>query len=209
MNSHPFRDGQKRSYCTRMKMVEVRQPPASIYDPSARKLINAVLVEKDYKKAKYLVEVEEVHPDAHDKGENTLLSEAAKQGDIKAIRFAIDVLGASPDASCDCPCHNTALHYGAQKNAGVVRVLLEKGATVNLINSLGQTSLDVAIASGNKEAVKLLQSSGGIEHAHQMHVARKIFGYRSQDRTLLVGQQQKSELDKLTMESDKPKINKE
>jgi len=183
--SNPFKDGQRRGYCTRI----VKVPGASLYDPSARKLIDAVLIEKNYKKAQYLVDEEGVHPDAHDKGENTLLSESAKQGNVEAIRFAIDILGASPDASCDCPHHNTALHYGAKKgNHAVVRVLLEKGALPNIINSLGETPLDVAISTGNQETIKLLKDSGGIENAPLMSISRKIFGYGSNERTMLAGQ---------------------
>jgi ankyrin repeat protein len=147
-------------------------------------------MQKDYKKAIMLVEEDEVHPDAHDKGENTLLAEAAKRGDLAAICFAIDQLGASTDTSCDCPLHKTPLHYAAEKrHVTVVRALLERGATPNLINSLGETPLDLAT---DKNVRDLLEAHGAISNKSLQaktgffeRFFRKIFGYKSEERTLL------------------------
>ncbi len=164
--------------------TQVKEPPRSTAHPRAGELITAVLDEKNYSKALALIK-QEVPVDGHDEGENTLLTEAAKQGDIKAIRFAIENK-ASPDTSCDCPFHRTALHYAvANGHVEAVKVLLELGANPNLINSHGQTPLDLAKTD---ELKHLLQSYGGV--ANHASIWRKLrgflIGYSSNDRTILL-----------------------
>lgn len=180
----------KRNYSTVASAQKVKKPPQSIYDPSARKLIDAVLVEKNYDKARRLVYDEEIHPDSHDKGENTLLTEAAKRGDLKAIEFAIDELGANCDSSCDCPKHMTMLHYLAKKgNVQGIKLVLDKGATVNLINSDGETPLDTALLNGHKEAAEYLRGRGFVQHATKpgaLGLFKKLTGYSSDERTILL-----------------------
>lgn len=143
----------------------IKEPPRSIYHPQARRLIQTLLEEKDYEKALSIVHEEEVHPDSHDIGENTLLTQAAKLGDIKAIRFAVDELGACPDTSCDCPAHRTALHYAVKnKRPDVIKALLDKKANPNLLDSLGNTPLDIAISQGDEASQKVLSDYGALRH---------------------------------------------
>lgn len=182
---------QKRQFSSRVT-IAVKEPPRSVFDPNARKLIDCVLRDKNYSKALRMVTQEEVHPDSHDQGENTLLSEAAKRGDVEAIDFAIEILHASPDTSCDCPAHRTPLHYAAQNGDNrAVQLLLEKGATVNLINSMGETALDVAISHNHSETARLLKENGAIQH--RVGLIKRIrsglfpfIGWSPKDRTKLI-----------------------
>jgi hypothetical protein len=178
----------KRKYSTfSCKKTIIKEPPRSTNHPRAHELITAVLEEKDYKKALKLVKEDEIHPDAHDNNENTLITEAAKRGDLKAIAFAIDELGSSPDASCDCPVHMTALHYSSiNGNYEAINLLLKKKANPNLINSYGQTPLDVAVKEGHKEVATLLENYGGIRNTHR-NPFKSFFGlYKSEERTVLL-----------------------
>lgn len=175
----------KRNYST-------LQPPRSTRDSRMHRLISAVLDEKDYPKALQLVRKEEIHPDAHDAGENTLVAEAAKRGDIEAIRFAIRKLGASPDTSCDCPAHRTPLHYAASRgNAAATRVLLELGANPSLINTYGETPLDIAKKKQQTEVIELLEKAGAVAYVTDKSLKGlsrsaygKVIGYNSADRTI-------------------------
>lgn len=172
----------KRHYSTAAP-VKVKLPPRSTFDPMARQLIDAVLIEKNYKKAKVLVYEKDVPVDAHDVGENTLLTEAAKKGDLGAVKFALGELEASPDTSCDCPKHRTALHYAAKAGReDIVAELLEHGAHPNLIDSDGNTAMDVAI---NAQTVAVLNKHGGVRNDDRS-VWKKIAGYSSDERTILV-----------------------
>jgi hypothetical protein len=174
----------KRHFST----LRVKEPPRSVDDPRVEQLINAALVRRDFREAQRLVDEEEVHPDSHDAHENTLLAEAAKQGALEVIRFAIDRLGASPDTSCDCPAHRTPLHYAVEKgHVKAVALLLEKNANPNLINSFGETPLD--ITKGNEEIKTLLIQHGAMYHRSTKRIGffRSLFGYSSADRTKLLG----------------------
>lgn len=186
---HNFGNG-KRFYSTRA--TQIKNPPDSKYHHRANELITAVLDKKDYQRAIRLVRTEEIHPDFHDKNENTLLTEAAKRGDLKAIEFAIKELGANPDSSCDCPLHNTALHYAAfEGNATAVELLLTLNANPNLINSYGKTILDIAILNQDEKLQKLLKQHGALQHVtlenrSALDKVKGFFGYRSSERTLLL-----------------------
>jgi hypothetical protein len=188
---------QQRNYSS-IARPAIRVPPRSVFHHRAAELIDAVLVQKNYDKALKLVEEEEVHPDAHDKGENTLLAEAAKQGDVEAIRFAIGTLGSSPDSSCDCPAHKTALHYAVERgHLSAVKCLLELRADPNLINSYGQTPLDIAMVTKNEHICLALKGYGAMPHVTEEGKAgmlRKVrgilFGYGSSERTKLLAHEE-------------------
>jgi len=176
----------------------VKQPPRSVRGINARLLIDTVLVQKDYKKALQLVETDQAHPDSHDQNENTLLTEATKIGDLTAMLFAIIKLGAHPDVSCDCPDHLTALHYAVLSgDIRRVKLLLQHKANPNLINSKGETPLDIAVSKQFPEIQTLLISSGGIQHrtiegseGFWRKVRGSLRGYGSNDRTRLLGQEE-------------------
>ena len=58
----------------------------------------------------------------------------------------------------------TALHGAAKSgHEKVVKLLLDKGANVNMKNRDGQTALDVAQEKGHKEIVKILKAHGAKE----------------------------------------------
>lgn len=180
----------KRFYST--QATKIKEPPRSVYDERAKKLISMVLEKKNYSAAIKLVEKDEVHPDSHDKDENTLLTEATKRGDLTAIKFAIEKLGANPDSSCDCPLHNTALHYAAfNGNHEAARLLLTLKANPNLINSEGKTILDIAINNQDEKLQKLLLQHNAIQHTtlenrSAWNKAKSFFGYSSKERTMLL-----------------------
>lgn len=190
-----YKNGKfKRHYSKLIKQSQqIKEPPESLPHPRAHELITEVLEKKNYVKAFKMVNDEDVSPDCHDEGENTLLTEAAKRGDIKALNFIIDKLSASLDTSCDCPVHRTALHYAAQNgNREVVKLLLEKGANPNLLNSYGETSLDVAIANNRTEVASILTKAGALRN-EKKSLFRSVFGYSSKERTLLIEENEKEE----------------
>lgn len=176
--------------------AKIKHPPRSVFDPNAHKLIMEVIDNKNYPNALQLVKAGKVHPDGHDSGENTLLTECVKRGTVKDVEFAIDTLGASLDTSCDCPIHNTALHYAASRgDKKITEALLKRKATVNLINSRGQTALDMAIENKNVEQQKLLAAHGGQQHVtldtasgSWARMKGKFIGYKPDDRILLLRQ---------------------
>ena len=124
------------------KKSEVRR--ISVAEPRANELIVAIQ-KGDYVEARKLVVKEKVNVDGHTKNENTALADAAKRGDTKAVKFLLKDLKANPSASCDCPAHQTALHYAAKGgHTETVKVLLEYGAKPNVLDSWGQSAIDVA-----------------------------------------------------------------
>jgi len=190
-------NGGQRSLSTLVRKPIVKQPPQSVRDMRAGVLIETVLDKKNYRDALILVQTGQVHPDGHDAGENTLLTEATKRGDLKAMDFAINTLGASVDTSCDCPDHNTALHYAAGSGrSDTTNMLLKNGANPNLINRRGDTARDVA-KKGNHAAVeKLLIEKGGQLHTtlpgsegKLASLKGRFFGYKARERTLLLDEQ--------------------
>jgi hypothetical protein len=172
------------------RKVKFKEPPRSVFDPNADLLINAVLKEKNYKKAELLVKTSVVHPDGHNAGENTLLTEAAKRNDISAMEFALTRLKCSANTSCDCPHFNSAIHYVARYGSRpAIELLLKHGAEINLINSLGETPLDIAHSYGNEAAKQVLLEYGAIQHRNKSLSVKfysYFFGYGPKDRTLLI-----------------------
>lgn len=184
-------DPNKKHFSTFVR-TKVKEPPRSIPDPNTSTLIRAVLDEKNYEKAKNLVMNGNVHPDGHDPGENTLLTEATKRGDAKAVAFILNELKASPDTSCDCPHHNTALHYAAKSGQeNIITILLQHGANPNLINSIGETPRDIAHKRSHKNAENLLAAKGGLLHSEGVDklwvkFRSQFFRYSAKERTLLL-----------------------
>ncbi len=202
-------NSQKRFYSSSSNelRLQVKLPLNSMHSPYARQLICAVLDEKDYKTALQLVNNEIVHPDAHDDGENTLLTEAAKRGDLRAVQFAVNELGVSLDTSCDCPCHRTALHYAAKNgHEKIVEFLVQKGASINLITSNGETALDLAKHYRHDAIAQCLMQNGGIQNPGFKEITQgqslltkmrwRMFGFNSNERSLLQEPKQKKILDK-------------
>lgn len=178
----------------------LKEPPRSFSHPNTGFLIKLVLEEKQYNKALALIEQGELHPDGFDAHENTLLTEAVKRKDVKAVEFALTQAKCSVDLSCDCPLHNTAMHYWAegagsqngknrQAEDKIFNLLIQHKARVNLINTKGNTPLDM---TKDQIAVKMLEAAGGIRHTSQEGTAgylasiRGFFGFTSSQRTLLL-----------------------
>jgi Ankyrin repeats (3 copies)/DnaJ domain len=181
-----------RSYYSTLTRPLVKEPPRSVQDNRAGRLIHVMLKEKNYPKALSLVVDEEISPDSHDANENTLLTQAAKDGDLEAVRFAVNTLQASLDTSCDCPEHRTALHYASEcGHEEIVEFLLESGANPNLINSRGQTALDIASTHNRERIASLIEHKGGVKHLGEVGTSgvwrsfRSFFGYSSSERTKL------------------------
>jgi curved DNA-binding protein CbpA len=179
----------------------LREPPQSSPNPNASYLIKLVLDEKQYDKALSLIKKGQLHVDAHDPDENTLLTEAVKRKDVAGVKFALETAKCSADLSCDCPLHNTAMHYwaaGAGSNSSneqaaerqIFNLLIQHKARINLINSAGQTPLDMA---KNEDTRKILISHGAVRHSTQHGIAGLIirskgslFGYRPDQRTRVI-----------------------
>ncbi|MFI4918202.1 MAG: ankyrin repeat domain-containing protein [Legionellales bacterium] len=192
-------DTTKRYFATYTKKAPTlvkdaikQQPPRSVYYAKTNQLIQAVFA-KDYKTAIMLIDKGGAHPDGHDAGENTLLTEAVKQQNSEAVLYALKNLRCSPDTSCDCPLHNTAMHYAASGAKGkvdleIINLLITYGARINLINSRGETPLDMA---SDESVKKLLIARGALAHVTQAGAAgllvqvRGFFGYSADQRTLL------------------------
>jgi hypothetical protein len=194
-----------------------KEPPRSHPHPNAGYLIWLVLDAKDEKKALRLIENGELNADGHDPAENTLLTAAVERKDVNGVKFALTQAKCSVDLSCDCPLHNTAMHYwaqGAGANGGehrqaeeqIFKLLIEHKARINLINSAGQTPLDMTT---DKTATRMLLSQGALKHRTQegmagllVRVKGTLLGYRPDQRTLLMKQTQ----EQLTESSGQKKL---
>lgn len=131
----------------------------SNYDANMKTLI-PMIQKGEYSKVKEQVAINYININSHDLGENTPLTDAAKRGDFKAVKFLIHEMNANVHASCACPHHKTALHYGAENgHFEIVEELLKSGALVNELDSRKYTALDVA---STKEIKQLLTSNNGM-----------------------------------------------
>jgi hypothetical protein len=178
-----------------------KEPPRSNPHPNTGHLISLVLEQKKYSEALRLIKEGKVHVDGHDSGENTLLTEAVKRKDVEGVRFALQQAKCSVDLSCDCPLHNTAIHYwaeGAGSNGGqsraaekeIFELLIQHEARINLINSSGQTPLDM---TRDNDSAKMLLDHGGKRHyslpgltGSLVKLRGTLFGYPPNQRTLLM-----------------------
>lgn len=100
----------------------------------------------------------------------TALGYAITRGDLPAVRGALDgdvfgLLGAKDYAE------NTALHLAAvavDKDVGVLRELLRRGASVHVRNLAGNTPLWLAEKVGNREAVEVLGEAGALLNVQEV-----------------------------------------
>lgn len=86
----------------------------------------------------------------------TALHRICSKGSVAGARFLVSH---SVDANSRDAEDNTALHKSF-RHPGVVRVLLQNGAQVNVVNFQGQTPLHLACGSGPLESVELLVAFG-------------------------------------------------
>jgi len=132
----------------------------SKYDSNIGNVIK-LLEKKKYEEVRKFVNDKKIDIDSHTMLENTPLTDAAYRGDTETIRFLIDEFGANIHASCDCPYHKTALHYASEQGHYLaVKMLLDKGAQPNALDSRKFTALNVA---ANDNIKKLLIASGGVD----------------------------------------------
>jgi cytohesin len=89
----------------------------------------------------------------------TLLHAFAHQGDIVGTRWLVDH-GAKLDVRDEG--NNTPLHSACERNStlAVVKLLLERGASLTATNSNGQTALDVAQKNDKQSIVVYLTRLG-------------------------------------------------
>jgi len=122
-------------------------------EPRADELI-AALRQGDYAKCDLLLK-QKVDINGHNRGENTPLTDAAQRGDTKGVEYLLK-RGANPTASCDCPYHQTALHYAAANgHVETVSVLLKYINNPNILDSRHKTAFDLA---QNKKVRQLLEA---------------------------------------------------
>jgi len=129
----------------------------SVYDLRASQLIKETQ-KGNFTKVKELID-QGVNIDSHDWHENTPLTDAADRGDLRGVKELLN-LGANPYASCDCPDHNTALHYAAIKgHLQIVEFLLCYGVDPNVMNGKSKTPLELATSLETK---RVLNARGGM-----------------------------------------------
>ena len=87
----------------------------------------------------------------------TLLHAFAHQGDIVGTKWLVDK-GAKLDVRDHA--YNTPLHKACERNStvAVVRLLVERGASLTAVNNNGETTLDMAIQNDKKIIVDYLRS---------------------------------------------------
>ncbi len=130
-----------RQILRQFKKSEIKR--VSIQEPRADEMIRAIK-KGDYGLAKVL-KSQGVNVDGHNSGENTPLADAAKRRDTKAVLFLLKDLKANPNASCDCPCHRTALMYAVMNSdIATIRALLDNGASIDALDSNGRNAIDIA-----------------------------------------------------------------
>ena len=93
------------------------------------------------------------------KGNRTLLHAFAHQGDIVGTRWLVDH-GAKINVRDQA--NNTPLHKACERNSTltVVKLLLERGASLTATNNNGETVLDVAVKNDKKSIAAYLRSVG-------------------------------------------------
>ncbi len=90
---------------------------------------------------------------------NEPMAVAACHGNLPEVRRLL-AAGASPD-SCDVDCAHPALVCAAEAGeADVVRLLLDRGATLDSRDTAGRSALEVARRGGHEDVVAVLQRAG-------------------------------------------------
>lgn len=135
----------------------------SRYDGNVKYLM-PLLEKGNFLEVKRLVKEKKIDINSHDWYENTPLTDAGKRGDIKAIEFLVNEMGANVHASCDCPYHQTTLHYIVKNgHYEATKVILDLGADPNALDSRGYTALDlIKDITKNNNIKKLLIERGGL-----------------------------------------------
>jgi ankyrin repeat protein len=91
-----------------------------------------------------------------------LLHLAAAFADEPAVRTLLDA-GADVHQVSETPMRNQALHavLALSKDAGVVGLLIERGANVNAVQTAGYRPLHSAAVAGREDLVRMLLDAGG------------------------------------------------
>jgi len=88
-----------------------------------------------------------------------VLRRAVIDNDLTKIREVIDSVG--PNVYCSAPTRHTLLHNACvMDKTDIVRLLLEKGADVNVTNTSGATPLHIACFNGKTDIARVLLDHG-------------------------------------------------
>jgi ankyrin repeat protein len=126
----------------------------SLREKRAGELITAIR-EKNYERANQLVLREGVNVDGHTALENTALTDCAMRNDVEGINHLVTKLKANLHASCDCPDHNTAMHYAAMHgNVEALNELQRLGANPYVQNKRSKSAIQAAKNNETKMAIE-------------------------------------------------------
>jgi ankyrin repeat protein len=94
-----------------------------------------------------------------------ILLTAVRQGDLGRVKelleSVIDGVHEVPDIDAGDRCECTALHFASEEgNTAMVKLLVKKGAIVNITNMWDKTPLHSACNNGHLEVVKYLVENG-------------------------------------------------
>ncbi|MCG8387781.1 MAG: ankyrin repeat domain-containing protein, partial [Cytophagales bacterium] len=126
----------------------------------ARSLAQGEATNSDRGKIDHLLQgVQELETKRRDSSSPSALHLAVEQGDPFLV--AVLIRRSPKDLNSVDSVGETPLHYAARKvNKGIVNILIDARATVNVQDNSGQTALHKAAASGNKDIVNALLDAG-------------------------------------------------
>ncbi|KAK6179516.1 hypothetical protein SNE40_011851 [Patella caerulea] len=100
----------------------------------------------------------------------TRLFKCAAAGNVEEVTSILKIKGANKSVNWKNDRGWTALMLAARNNhVAVVKMLLAEGTDVNIMNSSGQTALDVATFWNNQEIVDLLTGKSRLEERQQFY----------------------------------------
>src|SRR5258705_9936973 len=130
---------------------------------------------------------------ANDKDVLALVTAAAK-GDIrnvsKLLKKGIDINGKAPRDATDFGGQTALMAAAGSGHTDIVRILLDKGAKVNVRHEVGGTALTSAAAQGHLEVVEVLLAAGTdpnllVASMHGQIYTALMFAMRSENRDWL------------------------
>lgn len=123
----------------------------------------------------HLAQQEEAPPQASRQAHLSKLSYAIAEGDLALFR---DILSYEPESLLNEADYSGSvpLHVAATgPNLEILRLLLQKGASVHVRNKAGRTPLFLAANAGLEDRVQLLRQSGAHLHPEESGVAKVLY----------------------------------